>query len=99
MWNVLGAAGVKLKKSSCIAVVMAMAAFVVTSFATAQEFESYTYIYRGKTVVVPVGERDGIRLNDICLRDIKNCRALRTLNTFPSERNFKAKNSETVSPE
>lgn len=39
--------------------------------------EIYSYRYAGKAVEARVGEIDGLKVNDICLRDQAGCRALK----------------------
>ncbi|MGE3260638.1 MAG: hypothetical protein AB7K68_02555 [Bacteriovoracia bacterium] len=49
------------------------AVFAVAAPAT----EIYSYRYAGKTVQARVGEVEGLKVNDICLRNHAGCRALK----------------------
>lgn len=79
-------------------VVIFCALLSVAAFAHASAFETYTYIYQGKTVSVPIGEIDGVRFNDVCLDRQKNCAAFKEFKKTrrPSSSNPKEKNAETA---
>ena len=36
----------------------------------------YSYVYAGKTVTPLIGETEGVRVNDVCLKDLGRCHAL-----------------------
>ncbi len=38
--------------------------------------EPYTYLYNGKTITAKIGESEGVRVNDVCLKDTTHCAAL-----------------------
>ena len=40
---------------------------ILSASATAGTLTPFTYVYRGKTITAQVGEKNGVRVNDICL--------------------------------
>jgi hypothetical protein len=47
--------------------------------ASAGEVIAYTYLYGGQTKTVQVGETEGIKVNDLCLKETATCAALTAL--------------------
>jgi hypothetical protein len=39
----------------------------------------YTYLYGGRTITVPIQEHEGVRVNDICIKNLATCQALKIL--------------------
>ncbi len=81
LWSVsgygtsLGAFGVNFKGLSYVLVLLALLS--AAAHARASGIETYTYLFRGKTTAVPVGEIEGVRVNDVCFKNAMTCQAMR----------------------
>jgi len=48
----------------------------VVAYARADAIETYTYLFKGKTVSVPIGKIGDTRFNDVCINGQDHCEAL-----------------------
>ena len=56
--------------------------------------EKYSYVFKGKLVSVPIGEFEGVRYNDVCLKAPDRCEALKN---FRKPAQVKTSDVETLS--
>ena len=62
-------------RSPILLTAFALAGACASAFAAS--LESFTTLSEGKTIVVPIGQIEGVRFNDVCLKNEAHCEALK----------------------